>query len=95
MQDEMGGKISGYVEVDETYIGGKARNMHKNRKARIIKGTVGISKIAVQGLLARHGKDGHSTIRLSVVDNNRKHVLQGNVRKNIRRGSNHRRIRIR
>src|ERR1700730_4221023 len=35
MQDEMrGGKLAGDVEVDETYIGGKARNMHKDRKKR-------------------------------------------------------------
>jgi hypothetical protein len=32
MQDETGGKIGGHVEVDETYIGGKARNMHKSRQ---------------------------------------------------------------
>jgi transposase-like protein len=87
MQDEIGGKMSGHVEVDETYIGGKARNMHKGRKARIIKGTGGMGKVAVQGLLARHGKDGHSTIRLSVVADNRKHTLQTNVRNNIRLGS--------
>jgi hypothetical protein len=30
MQDEQsGGKLGGKVEVDETFIGGKARNMHK------------------------------------------------------------------
>jgi transposase-like protein len=35
MQDEKsGGKLGGEVEVDETYIGGKARNMHKDRKRR-------------------------------------------------------------
>jgi transposase-like protein len=33
MQDEMGGKIDGHVEVDETYIGGRARNMHIGRVA--------------------------------------------------------------
>src|SRR5690606_32887033 len=76
MQDEAGGKTSGHVEVDETYIGGKARNMHKGRKDRIIKGTGGMGKVAVMGLLARHGKDGHSTVRVSVVPSNRKHVLQ-------------------
>src|ERR1700733_1174582 len=33
MQDEVtGGKLSGEVEVDETFIGGKARNMHKDVK---------------------------------------------------------------
>ena len=28
LQSEHGGKIGGEIEVDETYIGGKARNMH-------------------------------------------------------------------
>jgi len=87
MQDEMGGKIGGHVEVDETYIGGKARNMHIGRKRRIITGTGGIGKVAVMGLLSRHGKDGHSTVRVSVVENNRKHTLQSKVRANVRRGS--------
>ena len=39
MQDNVtGGKLAGEVEVDETIIGGKARNMHKDRKARVQKG---------------------------------------------------------
>jgi len=39
MQDEtLGSKLSGEVEADETFIGGKARNMHKNVKARRITG---------------------------------------------------------
>ena len=38
MQDEVtGGKLGGEVEVDETFIGGKARNMHKERKPRALK----------------------------------------------------------
>jgi len=38
MQDELtGGRLAGEVEVDETFIGGKARNMHKDRKARVQK----------------------------------------------------------
>jgi transposase-like protein len=87
MQDESGGKIGGHVEVDETYIGGKARNMHIGRRKRIIKGTGGMGKVAVMGLLARHGKDGHSTIRLAVVENNQKSTLQAGVRSNVRRGA--------
>ncbi len=35
MQDDDGGKLGGDVEVDETYIGGKARNMHKVASARV------------------------------------------------------------
>ena len=39
MQDETtGGKLGGNVEVDETFIGGKARNMHKAERARKITG---------------------------------------------------------
>lgn len=35
MQDELtGGKLSGEVEVDESFIGGKAQNMHIRDKAR-------------------------------------------------------------
>ena len=34
MQDEnTGGKLGGEVEVDETFIGGKSRNMHKAKRA--------------------------------------------------------------
>src|SRR6266849_598848 len=39
MQDQgLGSKLSGEVEADETFIGGKARNMHKSVKARRITG---------------------------------------------------------
>ena len=46
-------KMDGEVEVDETYIGGKAKNMHRARRKRIIKGTGGHDKTAVMGLLER------------------------------------------
>jgi len=88
MQDETGGKIGGDVEVDETYIGGRARFMHKGRKKRIISGTGMAGKIAVMGLLARHGSDGHSTMRVAVVPNNRKAPLQGKVRQHVAAGAN-------
>jgi transposase-like protein len=77
-------KVCGHVEIDETYIGGKARNMHKAKRERVIKGTGSKGKVAVMGLLARHGKDGHSTVRVSVVENNRKGTLQTKVRENVR-----------
>jgi transposase-like protein len=47
-------KMSGRVEVDETFIGGLARNMHKSRKEKTIKGTGGSGKTIVMGLLERH-----------------------------------------
>src|SRR5262245_24826797 len=85
--DDSGGKIGGHVEVDETYIGGKARNMHRSKRERVIKGTGGMGKVAVQGLLKRHSKGGHSTIRVSVVPNVRKGTLQANVHDCVRRGA--------
>ncbi len=45
------------VEVDETYIGGKARNMHKEKRARLaptLQG--GKDKTIVMGMLERGGK---------------------------------------
>ncbi len=83
MQNDNGGKLGGHVEVDETYIGGKARNMHKSKRARVIKGTGGMGKVAVMGLLQRHGPDGHSTVRASVVKGIGKKLLQAAVRANV------------
>lgn len=89
MQDEVtGGKLSGDVEVDETFIGGKSRFMHHAKRQRVIKGTGGKGKVAVMGLLDRHGKDGHSTMRLSVTKRLHKAALQGQVREHVEPGSN-------
>jgi transposase-like protein len=55
MQSESFDKMSGEVEVDETYIGGSARFMHKKKRDRIIGpgGTGMIGKAAVRSLLKR------------------------------------------
>ena len=47
--------LSGEVEVDETFIGGKARNMHVAQRKRRITGTGGKGKTAVMGILQRDG----------------------------------------
>jgi transposase-like protein len=47
--EKMGG--GGPVEADETFIGGKARFMHKHKRAQKIKGTGGMGKALVVGLL--------------------------------------------
>jgi len=43
-KEKHGGKLSGEVEVDETFIGGKSRNMHKSNVKRVITGTGGKDK---------------------------------------------------
>jgi transposase-like protein len=80
-------KIGGEIEVDETFIGGKARNMHTAKRKRVITGTGGSGKVAVQGLLQRHSKGGHSTVRVGVVGDRRKATLQGTVHDNVRKGA--------
>jgi hypothetical protein len=49
------GRESGGVEADETFIGGKARNMHLSVRQRRITGTGAKDKIAVMGVLERGG----------------------------------------
>lgn len=78
-------KMSGRVEADETYIGAKARYMHKSKRTGV--GHAGIKKTAVQGILERTKGDKHSQIVLNVVATNRRPELCGNVRKYVRKGS--------
>src|SRR5256886_15250599 len=52
MQDGSIEKFSGRVEADETFIGGRARNMHADKKAKLLhKGRRSMGKVAVMGLL--------------------------------------------
>src|ERR1022692_4474074 len=77
-----GNKLSGQVEADETFIGGKARNMHKEKRAAKITGTGGKDKTAVMGILERGGK-----VRTKVVDNTKKKTLQAEIREHVLAGS--------
>ncbi len=80
-------RLAGEVEVDETFIGGKARFMHKGKRAEKIKGTGGMGKAAVMGLLERHGPDGHSRVHASVVPNVRRRALGPQIRQYVEPGS--------
>jgi len=83
MQDDFfGSKLGGEVEVDETFIGGKARNMHISERKRRITGTGGKDKTAVMGILERGGK-----VRAAVVPNRKRKVLQEEVRKHVTAGA--------
>jgi transposase-like protein len=75
-------KLSGEIEADETFIGGKARNMHIEKRKRRITGTGTKDKTAVMGILERGGK-----VRTSVVANRTKHALQSEVKKHVEAGS--------
>ncbi len=86
MQGEDGGKLGGEVEADETYIGGKARNMHSEKRKRVQRGRSFKGKVAVMGLLERHG-EGKSRIRLEVLTGLRRSAVQARVRHNVEAGA--------
>ena len=78
------------VETDETYVGAKAKNMHKNRKLQLQQirgeqrlGDVFLGKTAVQGILDRDLRQ----IRCKVIPNIKRETLQNEVLKQVRYGS--------
>jgi len=89
LQSKHGGKLGGTVEVDETYIGGKSRNMHvaKRKRLGMTQANSMIGKVAVMGLLERHGKDGHSTMRLQVVDGRKRRHFVPVIDEHVEKGS--------
>ena len=78
-------ELKDHVEVDETYIGGKARNMHVEDRKRKIKGTggAGSGKAVVVGMLERGGD-----VRTMHIQKPNKKTLQGIVRGAVVKGSN-------
>jgi transposase-like protein len=74
-------KLSGHVEVDETFIGGLARNMHESKRKHA--GTGGTGKVAVMGLLERHGE-----VRAHVVNGVSAASLQPRIREHVEQGAN-------
>jgi len=82
MQAKSFEKLSGHVEIDETFIGGKARFMHKSKRKKL--GDTGfVGKVAVMGLLERHGE-----VRCQIVPNTRRKNLEDVIKGNIESGAN-------
>ncbi len=87
MQNGSMEKLSGEVEADETYIGGKVRFMHADRKCKRGRGTGGVGKAIVMGILERNRKDKASTVKLKHVQNARRNTVQGEIREHVEAGS--------
>ena len=75
-------KLKGTVEVDETYFGGKAKNMHKSKREKVIQGRGTVGKTPVFSILERGGE-----VRSQVLENVNsqtvKEPLLNNVEKNL------------
>src|SRR5262249_26551262 len=56
MQDDAPMRLSGVIEADESFVGGKAKNMHKSKRKARIKGRGFLGKSIVQGILERGGR---------------------------------------
>lgn len=85
MQTKSFSKIGGEIEVDETFIGGKARNMHFGNPRKKVSGSVG--KTAVMGLLDRHGNGKGSQVRLRAVEGLKARHLEVEVSQQVETGS--------
>jgi len=70
------------VEVDETFIGGAARNMHRDKHRRRITETGTKDKTPVIGILERGGE-----VRANVIPTRRKHHVQAEIRAHVKAGS--------
>ena len=71
-------KLMGEVEVDETYIGGKARNMHKDKQLKLQRAEGYFRKAVVVGMLERKGE-----VRTAVINRASAEILQAEIRKHV------------
>jgi len=67
------------VEVDETWVGGKAKNMHAKRKERIKDGWERDNKTIVMGMLVRETRQ----VRAKVIPDVSRLTLQGEILKKV------------
>lgn len=80
---KMGGPQGGPVEVDETYVGGRLRNMHASRRNKLGLGMHGDNKIAVMGILDRETRQ----VRTRLLGEVTREELQNEILRQVEKGS--------
>jgi transposase-like protein len=80
-------QLKGIVEVDESWIGGSARNMHKSKKAKVMKGNCNTALTPVQGLLERGTREKCSQVKMQIIRSTKRAELHGNVKKYVLKGT--------
>jgi transposase-like protein len=79
--------MSGVVESDETFIGGKAKNMHRSRRKEAIQGRGAVGKAVVHGILQRSAMKHESKVKAGVVKNTKRKSLVPVIRESVEAGS--------
>lgn len=86
LEDEYRDKLSGTVEMDETFYGGKLKNMHKSKRPKGTgnsgKAVGSMAKTIVVGMLERNGR-----VRAEVVKERTREVLHSLAAEHISEGS--------
>jgi transposase-like protein len=82
---KLGGPGSAPIEVDETFIGGKARNMHRSKRQRLSRNggmQGGSGKAVVMGMLVRGGQ-----VKATVIPHRRQNITEQIVREVVEPGT--------
>jgi transposase-like protein len=80
---KMGGPESGPVEVDETFVGGSTKKMHRERRLRMQTAMKDDQKAIVMGMLDRESRQ----VRARVIPNVKRETLQNAILSEIEGGS--------
>jgi transposase-like protein len=82
LQDDDKTKLEGTIEVDESFIGGKARNMHLSKRLKAMEKKNRGGKSIALGFLERGGR-----LRTTVVEDRERRTLQGHIRNHVEPGA--------
>ena len=71
------------IEIDETFVGGKVRNMHKSRRVKSLNYSAGNGKAIVMGMLERGGR-----VRARVIADRKVQTMRSVLEGSIEHGAN-------